>query len=295
MKFNKLNCELKLTLTLKKYRINIEKFSNILKGVLHMGLFRNAMASIGIGSAKVDTILDNDRVQVGSPVTGRISLKGGKIEQKIDNIYLEVRTEYKQESEDDDDEYTLTDTVQKITIPIGQAIAPKQQANIPFQFILSSEVPITMGKTKVWIHTGLDIKRAIDPTDKDYIEVLPHPYMQVVLNAFQILGFQIREVENESVNSTSEKEFVQEFEFVPKSGMFKGYLDELEVVFAIYNDGIKLWLEIDRKARGLKGLFAEVFDMDETKTNLGIYVQDLQKGPEYIAENLGEFIQSYLK
>ncbi|MCT4606831.1 MAG: sporulation protein [Marinisporobacter sp.] len=260
-----------------------------------MGLFRNAMASIGIGSAKVDTILDNDRVQVGSPVTGRISLKGGKIEQKIDNIYLEVRTEYKQESEDDDDEYTLTDTVQKITIPIGQAIAPKQQANIPFQFILSSEVPITMGKTKVWIHTGLDIKRAIDPTDKDYIEVLPHPYMQVVLNAFQILGFQIREVENESVNSTSEKEFVQEFEFVPKSGMFKGYLDELEVVFAIYNDGIKLWLEIDRKARGLKGLFAEVFDMDETKTNLGIYVQDLQKGPEYIAENLGEFIQSYLK
>jgi sporulation-control protein len=120
-----------------------------------MGFFKNAMASMGIGSSKVDTILDNDRVQVGSPVTGRISIKGGKVEQKIDNIYLKVQTEYKKES--GDDEYTLTDTVQKITIPIGEVIQPNQQANIPFQFILSPDVPITAGKTKVWIYTGLDI------------------------------------------------------------------------------------------------------------------------------------------
>lgn len=255
-----------------------------------MGLFKKAMASVGIGSTKVDAILNNETVQAGTTVTGNIHIKGGKVEQKIDNIYLSIDTKYEKPS--GDDTVTCYETLQKKTINVGGVIQPKQEAVIPFEITLPADAPITMGKVKTWLSTGLDIKKALDPTDRDYIKVLPHDYMLVVLDAIFKLGFTLRESENEYCKNKSGLPFVQEFEFVPTSA-FKGQLDEIEVVFYICNDGIGLAMEIDRKARGLKGFFAEMLDMDETNTKLAFSHQQLQQGSDYIAQLLLDYIAQY--
>ena len=70
--------------------------------------------------------------------------------------------------------------------------------------------------------------------------------------------------------------FIQEFEFVPIVGSFKGRLDELELVFIPNTpNSADLLFQIDRKARGLGGLLSEAFEMDETNVRISITERDL--------------------
>lgn len=55
-----------------------------------------------------------------------------------------------------------------------------KKKEIDFQFLLPVHTPPTIGKTKVWIQTGLDVPNAVDPKDRDYINVEPHRYMNTV-------------------------------------------------------------------------------------------------------------------
>ncbi len=236
-------------------------------------MFKKMMASVGVGSAKVDTILDNPNVQALAPVTGHVYIKGGKVEQKIDDIYLEVRTHYKKEV--DDSTVTKTATIQKITIPANSVIQPKQEVRIPFQFNLAPQTPLTMGRTKTWIHTGLDIKQAIDPTDKDFLNVHPHPAIKVIMDSLAAMGFQVKQVENEFSRFGDGVPFVQEIEYRPTQS-FRGQLDELEVVYFLLQDGVGLMLEVDRKSRGLKGFFQELTGADESNVNIKFTNQELQ-------------------
>lgn len=50
------------------------------------------------------------------------------------------------------------------------------------------EAPLTLGMKTVWIHTGLDIKRSIDPSDRDYVQVLPNALLSSVLDSVNELG-----------------------------------------------------------------------------------------------------------
>ena len=59
-----------------------------------MSFFKKALSSIGIGSAKVDTVLLQDQVQPGGVLRGRVEVNGGGIEQQIETIYLQVKTKY---------------------------------------------------------------------------------------------------------------------------------------------------------------------------------------------------------
>ena len=42
-------------------------------------------------------------------------------------------------------------------------IPANENREIPFSFQLPYETPLTYGKSKVWIKTGMDIKNALDP------------------------------------------------------------------------------------------------------------------------------------
>ncbi len=86
----------------------------------------------------------------------------------------------------------------------------------------------------MWLHTGLDIKNAVDPTDEDYIRVQPNRMMNEVFRVMENLGFRLKEAECKEVAHYVRKNlpFVQEFEFVPTSGEFRGKLDEVEMIFS---------------------------------------------------------------
>ncbi len=80
----------------------------------------------------------------------------------------------------------------------------------------------------------------------------------------------------------------QEFEYRPGNFML-GKLDELEVVYQVERDGIRLFMQIDKKARGLFGMIAEEWDLDERHVSL--FVPNAQiTTPAATAEFIAEFI-----
>lgn len=241
-----------------------------------MSFFNKVFASVGIGSAKVDTKLERDTLAPGEEVRGIVEIQGGNIEQQIDAIYLTLHTTYIKEA--DDKKYTLTGEIDKFRLTEPFTIRPNERREIPIAFRLPSDTPLTLGRTKVWVTTGLDIKNSVDPSDKDYIRVVPNKLMESVLNAISDLGFRLREVECEQAPYRLRRRlpFIQEFEFVPVSGAYRGRLDELEVVFfPTSSNDMELIMQVDRRARGLGGFLAEALEMDETNVRFSVSSSDI--------------------
>ena len=161
-----------------------------------------------------------------------------------------------------------------------------------FPFQLPLDTPVSVGKTKVWVTTGLDIKNAVDPTDKDFLHVKPNRLLEGVLNSISSLGFRLREVECEQASYRLRQRlpFIQEFEFVPTSGAYRGRLDELELIFLPTSEtSADLHFQIDRKARGLGGFLSEALEMDETNIRASISTSDLPT----LSQKLQSLFQQY--
>lgn len=252
-----------------------------------MSFFGKVLASIGVGSAKVDTKLHKTVFNVGEDVTGVVEVKGGSVEQVIEDIYLSVCTKYVRKS--GDNTIHETGTVVRYRAADGFVIKPNETKEIDFSFELPLDTPVTQGKSSVWVHTELGISSAIDPTDNDYITVAIPPITRHVLDTVVNLGFRLRETENEYGKVRGSRlSFVQEFEFVATSGRFRGKLDELEVV-VLNKSGheAEVLLQIDRRARGLASFISEGLGADETKVSLTVTTSNLNN-LEHELENLIE-------
>ncbi|MEK5231766.1 sporulation protein [Lysinibacillus sp. FSL K6-0232] len=240
-----------------------------------MSFFHKALASIGIGAATVDTRLEKDTYQAGEVMRGEIIVRGGQVAQQVDAIYLSINTTYIRES--NDNKHTEVATLQKVKVTEPFTLSAGEEKGFPITLTLPFETPITAGKTQVWIQTGLDIKNAVDPGDKDYIRVLPTTLAGHILDAIRDLGFRLREAECEQAPARFRGyyPFVQEFEFVP-TGQYRRHLDELEIVFLSQsNHSAEILLQVDRKAKGIGGFFAEALDMDESHVRTTITMHDL--------------------
>lgn len=258
-----------------------------------MSMFKRMLASAGIGAAKVDLMLHQDTVSAGDTLSGVVRIESGRVDQEVDDVYAFVRTNYMKEHNDTKTrvEATLAKFLlaEKFTAEAGKVY------EFPVSFQIPVFTPVTMGKTPVWIHTGLDIKEALDPTDEDRLQVMPHPHAAIILDAVNQLGFRLREVSCEHAphyGKTNGMAFVQEFEFVPTS-MFRGQLDELEIIFYPDENGVSLLMQVDRKARGLAGLFAEALDTDERFVKMRFDRSDLASGVHHVADQLAATIRRY--
>jgi sporulation-control protein len=241
-----------------------------------MSLFNKVLASVGIGAATVDTKLERDQVAPGEELKGVVEIRGGNTEQRIDDIYLTINTQYVKKS--NDHKMNVTATIERIRLASAFTISANERKEIPFSFILPIDTPISMGKTRIWVATALDIKNAVDPTDKDFLQVRPDKLQDAVLQSISSLGFRIREVECEQASFRMRQRlpFIQEFEFVPTSGEFRGRLDELELVYLPKSSlTADLHFQIDRKPRGLGGLLAEALEMDESNIRISISQEDI--------------------
>lgn len=252
-----------------------------------LSVFKKVLASVGIGSAKVDTKLEKNQYMLGETVSGKIEIQGGAVEQQIAEIYLTLHTNYKIER--DDHTYQKVATINHYLINQSLMIPANENREIPFSFQLPYETPLTYGKSKVWIKTGMDIKNALDPKDEDYIQVVANPLVQNVLTAIQELGFQLREVDCEETpfHFHARSTFLQEFEFVPVRGDYRGKFKEVEFVFFVKNENeLELVIEMDRKARGLGMLFGDI----EKKVKIYITSSD-DKGR--FKEKIDEVLRKY--
>ena len=134
-----------------------------------MSLFNKVLGAVGIGAAKVDTQLDNPEVEPGGEVSGLVKITGGKTEQNINKIDLDLICNYTVEIEREDSEgnsETITQvrkhTLDRFKIEETFTITPGEVREIPFAFTLSEDAPLTVGHSKTWIDTNLDIEMALD-------------------------------------------------------------------------------------------------------------------------------------
>lgn len=261
-------------------------YSRMRKKLINKGenrLFKKLLSSIGIGSATVDTKLSKAQYAQGETVEGVVEVRGGSVEQRIDEIYLALVTTYIREI--DDKKVEEKAVLARYKVSDSMTIGPNETKTIPFQFALPYDVPVTLGSSKVWLQTGLDIKMALDPQDRDYLTIEPHPLVAAFLEAARQLGFRLCDVQCEQAPRYWQRRlpFVQEFEFRPTGGAFRGRLDELEAIFFVSEHGVEAILEIDRKARGFAGLLAEALDMDETLVRFTYGPNDIASLPQLLA------------
>ncbi|MBS4190891.1 sporulation protein [Bacillus sp. FJAT-49705] len=241
-----------------------------------MSIFNKMLASVGIGAATVDTKLEHDTVVPGGEIRGVVEINGGNVEQRIDDIYLSLNTTYVKEV--DDRKYTASGLIDRFRLTDSFTLMANERKVIPFSFIIPADTPLSIGKTKVWIATGLDIKNAVDSTDKDFIRVHPNEIMDSVLQAVSGLGFRLREAECEQASYRLQRRlpFIQEFEFVPTSGPFRGRLDELEVTFfPVSSFETEILMQVDRRARGLSSFLSEALNMDESHIRFTVNTSDI--------------------
>ena len=67
-----------------------------------MSFFNKVLGAVGIGAAKIDTLLTNTEVEPGGEVSGIVRITGGKTEQNIKKIDLDLVCNYTVEIEEDD-------------------------------------------------------------------------------------------------------------------------------------------------------------------------------------------------
>ncbi|MUG94467.1 sporulation protein SpoOM [Scytonema sp. UIC 10036] len=253
-------------------------------------MFKKFLASVGIGAAKVDTRLFNDSVVPGDLLEGEVHIVGGDVAQDIDDIYLKLATEYKRETEDST--YHEECVMVNYRLLERLSIQAKEELVVPFSLQLPYEMPLTLGGTPVYVRTGLDIKTAINPKDKDALEVRPHPLMHRVLEAVEKLGFHLHRVDCQYAHHFGGAyPFVQEFEFRP-TGNYSSPLDELEIIFNLSPHELEVLMEIDKRARGFKGWLDEALDIDERYARFYLTESDLYELD--VEAMIDDVIQSHL-
>lgn len=251
-------------------------------------MFKKILASVGIGSATVDTQLEKDTFVPGEEVHGKVIVQGGETAQSIDAIHLFLMTEAIREV----NERKIKEKVSLKTYRIGDEMEIKEgeTTEIPFSVQLPLHAPASLERLSIWFETGLDIPMALDPEDRDPITVKPHPHIQRVLVALEDhLDFHLSNIEMEYSKIHG---FLQEFEFSAGEG-YREYLDELETIFLLSEDKLDVMLEVDRRAKGLGGLFAEALEMDENRTKVTLSSEELGGPVEQVAEKLQSVIDRY--
>ncbi len=259
-----------------------------------MSFLKKTLASFGIGSAKVDSILNQDVTYPGQSVDVSIHVYGGATEQHIDNIDMKLCCRYIAEARDDRgarEGHTMrrlprTHVLAEWSLPYAFTIHPAQERTFDVKLDVPWNTPITIGDAKVWLETGLDVAAALDPTDKDMLTIRPDPLMDAILTAFEAQGLRIRQIECEEVQGF-DLPFVQEFELVPIDGPYHGLWRELEFVAHRGEEGLKLWFAVDRTRNGSGGMLASLLGSGKLKRELTI---PLATNPNQV----GELVLNYL-
>ncbi|WP_052144682.1 sporulation protein [Halalkalibacter okhensis] len=146
------------------------------------------LSSLGIGSAKVNTILFNNEVERGKEVNGEVHIIGGKVPQRISEVYIHVDTEFQRNHDDMTEIHEMTESIleRKITAPLF--IKPNEEKVVPFSFALPHYTPITFRNQKIHIHTELKINFLNHPVDEHDFVVFD-PFIDEILHYFMYNGF----------------------------------------------------------------------------------------------------------
>lgn len=255
-------------------------------------MFRKLLASVGIGGATVETILDAPVTELGQKLTGRMIIKGGSVDQDVTEVAAEIVTNVLVEV--NDKEVKESRVVASTQLARGFKLGAGEQRDMGFAIDLPLHTPVALGRSHApaWLRTRLDIPAAIDATDDDALVIRPAPVQLDALNAMQSLGFQLYKTDVEHrPRWKGGHGFVQEFEFRPVSRAGRRKLDEVELVFQPDDrGGFMLLVQVDRSANSFGGFLAEATGMDESWHRLELPGGLRGPGERAIADALSRLI-----
>ncbi len=254
-------------------------------------MFKKLLASVGIGGASVETVLDNPDAMLGEPLTGSMHVKGGSVDQEIAEVAVEVMTRVLVET--DNTEVKKDFVVSKVRLANGFKLPAGSSHTLPFELDLPLHTPVALGRehAPAWLRTRLDIPMAADATDADALAIRPAPVQVDALNAMISLGFGLYKSDVEHrPRWHGGHGFVQEFEFRPVVSGGRRLYDEVELVFEPAGDGFDLLLQLDRSSRSLSGFLAEATGMDESWHRLHLDEGLLGPGEDAIARALKQVL-----
>ena len=259
-----------------------------------MSFLNKAIASAGFGSAKVDTHLDSQKVCKGEQVTGFISILGGKTEQRVSKVSL-VLMAY---ADDEEDSPKKRKSIEHSRFDIAQdvQIKPNVAIEVPFSFVLPNDTPVSFQNNMIWLETSLDIKMAIDPSNKNYLHVIPHPFMQRILDILQKeLKFVLTNCGNVYIpNNGSHLPIVQVFEFNPTLRLID-CLDEIKMIFFVDDlRGLEIVLEFPKKVPGSQEYVHKASAMADNILQFLIPKKDFEKDNNSLADLLLQNIMRHL-
>lgn len=216
-------------------------------------MLKKLFAKMGIGAASVDAVLTTDQFHPGGTVSGQINIKGGEVSQDISAIILKLMTIAKREGEDID--LNLSHAIAEYRVSEPFTLEPGETITRPFSFDLHPETPITVlnvanNRCKVWLETSLDIGMALDPKDRDYLNIHPSPVVAHFIEAMEQGGFKM-------VKADVEKGFLKGHSFQSRSGCYQemefkpsgfGFIKikEVELSFIIDTHQTHVLIEVDR-------------------------------------------------
>ncbi|EIT83697.1 SpoOM family protein [Fictibacillus macauensis ZFHKF-1] len=258
-----------------------------------MSILNKMLASVGIGAAKVDTLLEKEQYMPGEMIAGKVMIYGGKVAQPIEGISLFLMCNYIREV--DDHKHHVKAVLAEFEVAGSHTIASEETKEIAFSFRLPYNLPYSIGQTQIWLQTGATIKNALDPQDKDYLAIHPDRPIQNVMEAIEGLQFSLRKATCQERKHPRRYPlpFQQEFEYIPTGGMYLNRLDELEVIFQYNGQSLDLMLQIDRKGFGFSGMIADSLDLDETYVSIHFTAEELHNS-SLVATKIANVLQQHV-
>jgi sporulation-control protein len=238
-------------------------------------MFDKFLSKVGIGAAKVDTVLTNPEVMRGEYLTGEIRMTGGKSAQKINQVYLELYTHYNSLSESsygDVHESRSSFVLHRLNIAEAFTLEAGEEAVWDFEIEVPLYTPITMEAENVWLKTGLDVSWAWDPKDNDAVCVIADPASEQILAAAESLGFEHIDLSGQchEMPNPYGAPFIQEFVFEGRGPLAKR-VEFLNMLLAADEDQAEVLMVVDQRNRGIGGWMADAMghDKHELKFELG--------------------------
>ncbi len=222
-------------------------------------MFGKLLSAIGIGSATVDTKLNNANVQPGGVLSGVTHIKGGSSDQDLNPLYLHFVAKIKRtvETEEGSSHYYEQVSFSKVKISEAFKLKAKEEKQISFSIPVPNEIALThykgmalryAGGHPLGIKTALDIEDALDKSDYDPISVEPNAAMTAFLEAMDKMGFRMAGAELEPGRvAGSNLSFQQEIEFNARNTSYASKISEVDVSFIGKHGGCDVKLEIEKK------------------------------------------------
>lgn len=208
-------------------------------------MFGKVLQTVGIGGAKVDTILASDQVTPGGVLEGTVVVTGGSARQTLRGTRIELVSRCYVEVKDG---RQLTDIVVASGVIRAPDVDAGETAETTFAVDVPEHTPLSVGSSRTFLRTTLDVAFGKDAKDTDAVRIVPTPAMALVFTAAETIGLRLKEAVVE-YHPRRKFPFVQEFDFWPAGGGFR--VKEVEMRMTPLKTGVQVELTVDRRG----GLF----------------------------------------